>query len=283
MSAEFAWAPDQTDTAAVDWVEARNGVDLLRRTWAVEDPRAAVLISHGIAEHSGRYEHVARQLNAAGMTVVGFDQRGHGATTGPQGYVEDFSEFRDDIEDLLADTRRLGVPVVLLGHSMGGLIVASYALDDQRPQPDLVVLSAPALGLPVPKALVRPISGLARLLRSRSITLPLDPEQLATDPRVAEVYQADPLVNLRQTFGLLRALLRTSAATQGSIGDWHATAMVVHGTDDRIVEPSASEPLGEQPSVTRVAYAGLRHELFNEPSGPSVLTDVVGWVNDQLS
>ena len=280
---DYAFAPGLEDTADTEVTTARNGVAQLRRTWSAPSPRGVVVISHGIAEHCGRYEHVARQLNASGFTVIGFDQRGHGATGGRQGHVTAFSEFHDDVEDHLAVARTYDVPVVLLGHSMGGLITTSYVLDRARARPDLVLLSAPALALSLP----RPASGLAsvlgRAVGRTSIKLPLDPDGLATDPRVGETYMADPLVNLKQSLALVGAMVRTSRGLQDDIADWDMPAFVGHGTDDEIVEPSASEAIGERPTVDRKLYDGLRHELFNEPSGPQVVADMVAWVDAQLS
>lgn len=280
---EYAFAPDLDDTAETEVVTARNGVAQLRRTWAAPNPRGVVVISHGIAEHCGRYEHVARQLSASGFTVIGFDQRGHGATGGRQGYVSDFSEFHDDVEDHLNLARTFGGPVVLLGHSMGGLISTSYILDGDRARPDLVLLSAPALAMSLP----RPAAGLASLLgRSvgrASIKLPLDPEGLASDQRVGEDYLADPLVNLKQSLALVGAMVRTARGLQDTIAGWDMPAFVGHGTDDEIVLPAASEAIGESPHVERRLYEGLRHELFNEPTGPQVVADMVAWIETQLS
>lgn len=280
---EHAFAPGLEDTAETEVVTARNGVAQLRRTWSAADPRAVVVISHGIAEHCGRYEHVARQLTASGITVVGFDQRGHGATGGRQGYVSAFSEFHDDIEDHLTLARTYGVPVVLLGHSMGGLISTSYVLDRTRPRPDLVLLSAPALAMSLPRPAAGLASVLGRSVGRASITLPLDPEGLATDPRVGETYQADPLVNLKQSLALVGAMVRTARGLDDDIAAWDMPAFVGHGTADEIVLPSASEAIGERPTVERKLYDGLRHELFNEPSGPQVVADMVAWVRGQLS
>lgn len=280
---EFAFRPGLDDTAETEVVTARNGVAQLRRTWSAADPRGVVVISHGIAEHCGRYEHVARQLTASGFTVIGFDQRGHGATGGRQGYVSSFAEFHDDVEDHLAVARTYGVPVILLGHSMGGLISTSYVLDRDRPRPDLVWLSAPALALSLPRPAAGAASALGRAVGRASIKLPLDPEGLATDPLVGETYMADPLVNLKQSLSLVGAMVRTARSLPDTIDAWDMPAFVGHGTDDEIVEPVASEAIGAQRSVDRTLYDGLRHELFNEPTGPDVVADMVAWTDGQLS
>ena len=108
-----------------------------------------MLIVHGIGEHSGRYEHVGGHFADAGIDVLSYDQRGFGESGGHRGHVERFDEFLDDAEVLLSERRSLNVPTILLGHSLGGLVSSSY-LVSKRPQPDLAVLSAPALDAELP-------------------------------------------------------------------------------------------------------------------------------------
>jgi len=137
-------------TSIIDYGVTRDGLTQLRRRWkAAGTARAIVLIVHGISEHSGRYEAVGQQLAEAGFHVVAYDHRGHGQSGGRRTYVDSFDELLDDLEDHLSEVRQLGLPVVVLGHSMGGLIATAYAVSS-RPQPHYLVLSAPALGAEVP-------------------------------------------------------------------------------------------------------------------------------------
>jgi lysophospholipase len=133
---------------------ARDGTDLLVRRWpAVGEAWASVLIVHGLAEHSGRYEHVGRQLAEAGLAVEAYDQRGFGGSAGRRAFVERWSENHDDLEERLAALRTSadGRPVVVFGHSLGGLIALGYALaEPPRPLPDALILSAPALDSTIP-------------------------------------------------------------------------------------------------------------------------------------
>lgn len=278
----FAWHPDLADTATIATGITRSGLSQLRRSWLVPEPRAAVLIVHGIAEHSGRYEHVARQFNAAGFAVVSYDQRGHGRSGGPRGHVRSFTEFHDDVEDHLGELAALGVPRILLGHSMGGLVSAGYGLQERRPQPDLVVLSAPALDLPVPRAARTVAAAAGRLLGRTSMQLRIDATELATDPRVGDHYLADPNVELDQSLGLLGAMVDSARVVESKLPRWQHRSLVIHGLDDKIVLPRASEPLADFDHVTRRTYPGLRHELFNEPQGPEVVGDVVDWLDANL-
>ena len=135
-------------------MRARDGLELRTYLWpAGGTPFAHLLLVHGIAEHAGRYRHVAMQLARAGITTHAYDQRGFGASGGHRAYVDRWSQYHDDVEDRLAEVRSAadGLPVVLYGHSMGGLIALGYTLaDPPRPLPDLLVLSAPAIDAAVP-------------------------------------------------------------------------------------------------------------------------------------
>ena len=127
-------------------VTALDGTELRTRHWPAADPWASVLLVHGLGEHSGRYEHVGKRLSASGIDTHSYDHRGQGASGGRRGHVDRWSEYHDDLGERLA-TMRAGAgtqPIVLYGHSMGGLIVAGYLLSD-RSMPDLAVLTAPGL------------------------------------------------------------------------------------------------------------------------------------------
>ncbi len=281
MSSALGFSPDLADTALVQRGVTRTGLTQVRRYWPAMDPRAVVLIVHGIAEHSGRYEHVARQFVQSGISVVAFDLAGHGASGGRRLDLGSFDQYYDDVEDQLGELRALGLPTFLLGHSMGGLVVAGYALT-ARPQPDWTILSAPALGFDAPSWLMGPVVALGRLLKNVRIKLPLKLEDLSSDSRVGEQYAADPLINPRATLGLVAAMVSAVRWTEPRIAQWNHDTLVVHGLADNIVPPTASEGVGARPGVKRLTYAGGRHELFNEPFGPEVLADVIGWMNERI-
>src|SRR5687768_16181287 len=144
----------QTDrTDAPGWLvgaaRTRDGIELRTLRWpAAGTPRAHLLLVHGIAEHAGRHTFVASSLARAGIETHAFDLRAFGASGGPRAYLGRWSEYHDDVEDQLAGVRKAAgeLPVVLYGHSMGGLIALGYVLADRpRPEPDLLVLSAPAI------------------------------------------------------------------------------------------------------------------------------------------
>src|SRR5688500_3923517 len=134
--------------AEVVHVAARDGTPLVVRHWAVQsgEPWASMVLVHGLAEHSGRYEHVGGQLADAGIEGFALDLRGFGASGGPRASVERWSQLHDDLEERVVAARSGAPerPLVLYGHSLGGLISLGYVLDG-RSRPDLLVLSAPAI------------------------------------------------------------------------------------------------------------------------------------------
>jgi acylglycerol lipase len=268
--------------ARVDFGLTRDGLVQLRRYWPAASPRAAVLLLHGIAEHSGRYEHVGRFLSERGFDVIAIDLRGFGESGGRRAYVDSFDEFFDDVEDQLAEIRGLGIPVVLLGHSMGGLIALSYVLS-ARPQPDLLALSAPALGATIAAPLRALTPVLARLAPGLRVPSPVKGDMLATDPAVGEAYFSDPLVVRFATPALGRALLRQMQWANANLDRLSLPTLVQHGADDQLVPARSTRPLADLGLVTRRTYPALRHEIFNEPAYPAILEELVDWMNDELA
>ena len=263
-------------------VAARDGTELLVRSWLpVGESWAAVLLVHGLAEHSGRYEHVGRQLAEAGLAVEAYDQRGFGGSGGRRAHVERWSQNHDDLEDRLAAVRASagGRPVVLFGHSLGGLLALGYILaDPPRPLPDLLVLSAPALDSTIP-AWKR---GLARVLGSVAPTMTLkndfDGAVLSRDPAVGAAYLVDPLNQHTTTFRFGASAIAEQARVRAALGRLAIPTLVYHGEADRLVPPAASAPLALVPGVVRRTWPQLRHESHNEPDGPAVIADVIAWL-----
>lgn len=263
---------------------ADGAPDLLVRHWSVVGrPWAAMLIVHGIAEHSGRYARTGDGFAGAGIEVTALDLRGNGGSAGPRAYCERWSDYLDDVEDRLRAVRAAAgdLPVVLLGHSLGGLVCLDYVTSG-RAAPDLLILSSPALDTNLPgwkKSLARVLSTVAPTMR---IGNALDGSQLSTDPSVGERYFADPLVVQTTTGRLGGEAIAAQRRVRGALANLAIPTLVTHGTDDTIVPPAASEPLATLPGVRRIAYPGLRHETLNEPSGLSVVADMVAWLREQV-
>ena len=261
---------------------ARDGESLAVRHWpATGEPRASVLIIPGLGEHGGRYERAAEILAASGLDTRALDLRGFGASGGRRGYVQGLDIWLDDVADRLATLRGLGRPVVLLGHSMGGLVCACYAESD-RPQPDLLVLSAPAVAGNVPawkKALARVLGAVAPTVAVKN---DFDGSILSHDPAVGLDYVADPLNYHSTTTRLGAVLLNAQRPAIAGIDRITVPTLVIHGGADHLVPTASSEVFAGRPGIERRVSPGLAHETFNEPDGPQVVADVVAWIGAHL-
>ncbi|MFI7292746.1 lysophospholipase [Streptomyces sp. NPDC050121] len=249
------------------------------REWPNPRPRFLALVVHGYGEHAGRYAELAEVLRGHGAAVFAPDHMGHGRSAGERVVIEDFEDVVTDVHAVaeLARAAHPDVPLVVIGHSMGGLIAARYA---QRHGDTLaaLVLSGPVIGgweLP------------GRLLAQEEIPdVPVNPAALSRDPAVGAAYAADPLVwhgpMKRPT---LEAFVRTleTVAKEGDVGP--LPLLWLHGDDDRLVPLPGSRAGVERLSGTPVEriYAGARHEVFNETNRADVFADVTGFLDGVLA
>lgn len=268
-------SPDASAESAVTIVEGSfrgaRGVSLHRRSWVAKGrPRAVLVLAHGMSEHSARYDHVGRFLAARDVAVHALDHRGHGRSGGETGTVESFDLFLDDLSSFLSMVRAEEPrgPLVLLGHSMGGLIVAAYLLERQ-PQPDLVVLSGPAI-VPILEPGERRI----------------DATRLSRDPEIQRAYLEDPLI-LRERVKeeLFYRLAEGISLLVGRAGEVRHPILLIHGTDDRLCSAEGAEAWIRQSSssdITVRMYPEGRHEMFNEINRDEVLADLWCWLDARI-
>jgi len=266
-------------------VSVADGTTLRTFHWASEgEPWAVALVVHGLGEHGGRYRTVAGALTAAGIDVLAYDQRGFGGSAGVRGYVDRFGQLHDDLAERVLAVRaaRPGLPLVLYGQSLGGLVTAGYVLSGRDlPMPDLLVLSSPALDSEQPawkKSLAKILTGITPKMKLAN-GLPKD--GLSRDPAVQAAVDADPLCISTSTVRLgaesFAEQERVQAAIAG-ISSMPLPTYVLHGSADPIVAPSASAILEGKGNVTRRVHEGLRHECHHEPEYPQVLAEVVAWI-----
>jgi len=278
-----AGAPSEAPLRRVESrLRSSGGLSLFRRAWLAQQPRRAVALVHGFAEHSGRYEHVGEALARRGCAVHALDLRGPGRSPGARGHVDRFSRLLDDAEALVATAREQhpGLPLFVLGHSMGGLVVASL-LRDRRPDVTGAVLSGPALEVAASggrRTLARALQTLAPRLR---LPAGVAPRGLSRDPDVVQRYLADPLVFRRISAGLASELLQASRRARGGGEAVEVPLLGLHGGSDPICAPAGSERffagVRSSGSVLHI-YPGLRHEVLNEPEWRQVLEDLLDWM-----
>lgn len=261
-----------------------GGVELYWQGWLPDEPASGVLLlCHGVGEHSGRYGNVVDALSGDGWAVYGLDHRGHGRSAGRRAHVGCYADWLFDLDAFRRDVveKHEGLPVFLLGHSMGGQIALAYALRHQDGLGGLV-LSAPALASDsVPKAALPVLKGLAGLRPTLRLT-GIDATKLSKDPDVVAAYHDDPLVHHgKPTLGLLSLLVEQFAVLPGQARDLRIPLLVQHGTVDRITDPAGSSLLeanSGSPDQTVHWYEGLWHEIYNEPEREQPLSDLRTWL-----
>ena len=266
------------DTA--DTIDGHAGA-LHVEVWRNPDARYLAVLCHGYGEHIGRYTHVAARLVRHGAAVYGLDHAGHGRSEGERVLIQDIDAVVDDLHRLVEFARgeHLDLPVVLIGHSLGGLLAARYA---QRHAPgllDALTLSAPVLGR---------WDAANQLLALEVVPeAPIDPAALSRDPAVGEAYEQDPLVwhgsFKRPTLEALVHGLET-VSKDGEVVD--LPVLWLHGDADEVVpiEPTREGVRALVPSdrLTPIVYPGARHEVFNETNRDEVLDDVTSFIDRVL-
>lgn len=247
-----------------------------------DDARAAIVLVHGLGEHGGRYEHLARRMTDAGYALLALDLRGHGRSCGQRGDTR-IATARGDVELALqaARQRHPGLPLFLYGHSLGALIVLSL-LVCRRPAVDGAIVSAPPLrnALRTQRLKLLLARGLGGLLPRLSLSAGLDVSALSRDGNVVAAYRADPLVHDRVTLGFAHDALLATAAVEmaATVG---CPLLVLHGSADRIAFPEGSRALAGRLAgdVTLHEHPGLFHEPHNEPEKDAVVAGVLDWLD----
>jgi alpha-beta hydrolase superfamily lysophospholipase len=268
-----------------------DGVPLHLRQWAAGGtPRGTVLLVHGLGEHIGRYGHVAALLNEAGWQVAGHDQRGHGASGGARGALNREDDLLNDLARVIDHVRAtVSGPLVLLGHSMGGLIAGRFVAEGLEATPaawhrpvDALVMSSPALDAGM-NALQQALLALLGPLAPRlAVGNGLKPEWVSRDPAVVLAYKNDPLVHDRVTPRLVRFIARGGTFVMERAPRWRTPTLLMWAGADRCVAPRGSAAFAAaapQAVVQAREWPGLYHEIFNEPEQGQVLEALRQWLN----
>jgi acylglycerol lipase len=255
------------------------------QAWLPEaDPRAILIVVHGLAEHCGRYMNLVNHFVPSGYAVYGMDLIGHGKSEGARVYVQRFEDFTDTLKTFFDMVREWQPekPTFLVGHSMGGLICAAYLLEHQR-EVSGAVLSGPSVKVPenISSATIF-LGKVFSVLMPKAGLLALKAEGVSRDPAVVEAYVNDPLVYTGKTTARLAAeLLKVMQRVSAEASKITLPVLIIQGGADRLVDPSGAQMLYERvgsKDKTIKVYDGLYHEVFNEPEHPQVLSYVEGWL-----
>jgi len=271
-----------------------DGLRLHLQAWPVtaQAARGSVLIVHGLGEHIARYAPLAAALNAGGWQVAGFDQRGHGRSEGPRGGLAQADDLLRDLARVIDATRAaFPGPLVLLGHSMGGLVGARFVAEGLQALPadwyrdvNALVLSSPALDPGMNAAQKLLLAVLGPLAPGLAVGNGLKPEWISRDSAVVDAYVADPLVHDRVTPRLARFILDGGAVVREAAARWTVPTLLLWAGSDRCVAPCGSAALASaapQSVLQARCFAPLYHEIFNEPEKSEVLAALSAWLAER--
>jgi acylglycerol lipase len=279
---------DVADTVAEETVQGATGLKILVRSWQPEGTaRAVVAICHGFNAHSGHYLWAGEKLAAKGFAVYALDLRGRGKSDGERYYVEKIDEYTSDVGVLvaLAKSRHPGLPAYLLGHSAGGVISCTYALEHQAELAGLICESF-AFQIPAPDFALAVIKGLSHLAPHAHV-LKLPNVEFSRDPKVVEFMNNDPLIaNEVQPTQTVAAMVRADERLKKEFPLIKLPVMILHGTHDKVTKPSGSQLFYDtagSSDKTLKLYEGHFHDLLTDVDKEKVMADITAWIEARLT
>ena len=279
-----------TAESSLSILTAIDGSNVVVQDWPLDSSvklRGVVIVVHGLGEHAGRYEHVARHLNAWGFAVRGYDQCGHGESSGARGSLPSDTRLLDDLADMVDSTRtRYGkdTPVILIGHSMGGLVVGRFVSLKMRAV-DGLVMSSPALDAGMNAFQKILVSVLPKIAPDLRVGNGVKPQFVSHDPAVVAAYKADPLVHDRISARLARFIADAGPQTLALAPQWTVPTLLMYAGDDRLLNPDGSRVFAAQAPknvVTTQCFDTLYHEIFNEKDAGPVFATLKKWLDGRF-
>lgn len=264
-----------------------RGIRIHFRSWAPQGaPVAVVVICHGVNSHGGQHAWTAEQFVKRGFAVFALDLRGRGKSEGERFYVEDIADYVADVSGTIgiAKLRHPGLPVYLLGHSAGGVVSCTYALDHQQEIQGLICESF-AFQVPAPGFVLSAIKGLSHLAPRLGV-LTLHMKDFTRDPVALAALNADPLTkDETQPAATVAALVRADERLHDSFGDINIPVLIMHGTADKATVCRGSEYFYEHAGSadkTLKLYEGHYHDLLNDVGKETVFDDIANWIEERL-
>ncbi len=268
-------------------IQGDGDLKLFVRSWRpATAPRGVVVICHGVNSHSGQYFWVAEQFVAAGLAVYALDLRGRGLSDGERFYIEDISEYVGDLARVvkLAKSREPGLPVILLGHSAGGVVSCVYTLENQAELAGFVCESF-AFQVPAPDVALAVIKGISHIA-SHVPVLRLHNEDFSRDPAVVKSMNEDPLIAGEvQPAITVAALVRADERIRKEFPLITLPLLILHGTADKATRPSGSQLFHDtagSADKTLKLYEGHFHDLLNDLDKEVVLRDIRSWIDAHI-
>ena len=272
--------------------EGNHGISFYIRGWEPNNkrPKAVLALIHGLGEHTGRYLHVGKTMTEAGYALVGFDLRGHGKSGGARGHFPSLAAVMQDIRQFFKFLvqRYPDIPHFLYGHSLGGLLSLSYALQYKTGLNGVIVTGA-ALRSPLQeqKGKIAMVNALGSILPAVILPSGLDATTISRDADVVKKYVNDPLVHDKSSLGLGKTALKAIDLCFARAKEFSFPLLIMHGAADQLTFPSGSEDFARLASennkdVTLKLWDGLYHEVHNEPEKAEVFKVMIEWLDKHL-
>ncbi|MFA5973238.1 MAG: lysophospholipase [Lentimicrobiaceae bacterium] len=269
--------------------KSNDGIDIFAQGWESENsaPKAVVCLVHGLGEHTSRYEHVAKAYSDKGCALFGADLRGHGRSGGRRGHIPSIEAVMNDIDLLLekANDRYPGLPLILYGHSLGGILVLHYGLK-RKPKVKGVIATSSGLRTALEKQPAKILAAKVLGAVIPKVTLPsgLEVNAISHDKKVIDKYINDPLVHDKVSLGFGKIMLNTAQWTLQHSAGFSLPLLLLHGKADAIAFPLGSiefaAPLKEKCML--VLFDDAYHELHNEPEQETVFNTMTNWMDSLL-
>ena len=272
----------------MNW-KAKDGLDIFAQIWEPDavQIKAVVCLVHGLGEHSSRYAHVAEAFGKEGYAFFAADLRGHGRSGGARGHISSIEDFMQDIDSLLEQARKRypDLPMILYGHSLGGLLVLHYSLK-RKPNVKGVISTSPALrsSLEQQPAKIMAVRVLGSLLPRVAVPSELETSAISRDEKVVQVYKNDPLVHDKISLGFGKAMLGATQWTIEHAAEFPLPLLLLHGKADRITFPAGSIEFSNtlKNKCTLILWDDDYHELHNEAEKNEVFKTMTTWMDARV-
>ena len=258
---------------------------IIKFNWPVPSKeKAKILLIHGLGEHIGRYNNIAKLLYQAGYSVIAYDQYGHGISTGSRGDIDCENRLTEDLK-MIISTIETRLPIVLFGHSLGGLVVQRVLAENPK-LVDAAVISSPAFAVYtswIDKLLIFTLSNwFAHIKVDNKLAI----NWLCRDAQTVREYIADPLVHRNITIGLAAWIVKQGEKARKRLDDWHVPTLLMYAGQDRLVDPIGSEQFAKKTSqqfVQSICFNVMYHEIFNDPEKHLVVNKMIDWLDNRYA
>ena len=265
-------------------ITSRFGKKILVRSWTPNKSNHALLMVHGLGEHSGRYEVFSEYLKNERLRLYSFDLPGHGKSYGRKGHIKKFDEYLDTLEDVLIHVRKenLDIPIKLFGHSLGGLISLSFLINRESKEIDSAIISSPwiKLGLEVPKYLIGIQKVLVNIIPSFRLNNRININELTKDNEINSKYSNDQLVHDRISFRLYSEINKQIKLVKERANRIKIKTLLYHGSDDKIISSESIDILSLLiENNQKIIFNRVYHEPHNDLEKKEVFKKIIKFLN----